>query len=635
MRLPNRHILGLVLFFCAILSAPTARAQFTLEEYEKWQHYTGWPIRIIEFPGVDAFARTDVLDIMATEKPTWLRRYLPFGSRTTFYAEDFAADLLRVRSFYAREGFPHAVVTGTVVAREDKEDLRLVVQIDEGNPLILRHWSLRQPEGSHAGVDSARWSERIPVRIGKRLSQTDLQIAADTLRYKLRLIGHARAIVTFDTMNTANDSVDVVFLLNAGPYCRFGQTQITGLKQVSEGTARRELAYREYAPYTPLLLDETRKRLLRLETFRMVRADIDLAQPSDTLDVLIRTEEGNRYIVRTGAGYDTDQGVHLSGELSDLNFFGRARRFTLETAVSDLLSDPQRLDTAGLFNDQKEIDRKIGFKLFWPHTPIDATDITIAPSWQYKYDVGTIVRTTSASTTISSAPFPKVAVSLSNEFGRQNVKVDSIGSESRISSISIESFSFGWDTRDNPLVPRRGQVLSLSIAESGLLWKLADRWWRATAGGRILIPANKFTVFAFRSEVGFMGTLHESAETPSHERFRLGGVSNIRGWGRNLIGPRAAEDDNLVLGGNYSHFGTIEMQRDVWGPMALILFTDTGNVWPEFRDAKLNDLYTTAGLGLRFITLIGPIRADFGYQLRENEFGERPWAIHILLGSAF
>ncbi|NUO19647.1 BamA/TamA family outer membrane protein [bacterium] len=634
MRNLTRHI-ARTAALAALLHVFSAHAQFTLQEYESWQRYTGWPIRVVEFPGVDAFARADVLEVMATEKPTWLRRYLPLGSRTTFYAEDFAADLIRVRNFYAREGFPNAIVTGKVIPREDKEDLRLVVQIDEGNPLILRQWSLRQTEGSNAGVDSARWSERLPIRIGKRLSQTDLQLAADTLRYKLRLIGHARAEVSFDTLNVMNDSVDVVFLLDSGPFCRFGQTRITGLKQVSEETARREIAYKEYAPYTPLLLDETRKRLLRLETFRMVRADVDLKQESDTLDVLIRTEEGNRYIVRTGAGYDTEEGVHISGELSDLNFFGRARRFTLETGVSNLISDPQRLDTAGLFNDTKEIDRKVGFTLFWPHTPLDATDITIAPSWEYEYNVGTIVTTTSANTSVSSSPLPKVAVSLSNEFGRQDVRIDSVDSEGRVSTISIESFAFGWDTRDNPLVPRRGQVVSLSLAESGLLWKLDDRWWRATVGGRLLIPANRFTVFAMRSEVGFMGTLHESTQTPVQERFRLGGVSNIRGWGRNLIGPRAAEDDKLVLGGNHSLFGTLEVQREVWGPMAMILFADAGNVWPEAKNARLDDLYTAAGLGLRFLTLIGPIRADFGYQLRQNEFGERPWAIHILLGSAF
>lgn len=635
MRVLPPYILQILLLLVTALSPCSVNAGFTVAEFEDWQRYTGWPVRVIEFPGIHAFPRADVLEIMATEKPTWLRRYVPIGSRSTFYAEDFASDLLRIEKFYAREGFPHANVIGKVLPRETKEDLRVIVQIDEGKSLTLRNWSMRLDEGSRAGVDSARWSERLPIRIGKRLSITDLEISADTLRYRLRLIGHARARVTFDTLLVTGDSADVVFNLHAGPFCRFGQTSITGLKQVAEGTARRELVYTEFDPYTPQSLDESRKRLLRLETFRMVRADVDLAQTSDTLDVLIRTEEGNRYIVRTGAGYDTEEGVHLSGELSDLNFFGRARRFTLETAVSNLLSDPQRLDTAGLFNDTKEIDRKIGFSLFWPHTPLNSTDITISPNWEYLYNVGTITRTTSAQTSISSAPIPKVAVALSNKFGRQEVKVDSSGSQTQSSSISIESFSIGWDTRDNPLVPRSGHVLSLNVAESGLLWNIEDRWWQTKIAGRVLIPANRFTVFAMRGEVGFMGTLHDSPQTPIQERFRLGGVSNIRGWGRNLIGPRAEDDDKLVLGGNHSLYGTLEMQRDIWGPMGLILFADAGNVWPEAHDARLDDLYTTAGVGLRFLTLIGPIRADFGYQLRQNDLGERPWAIHILLGSAF
>lgn len=620
---------------CAMLAPLCVRAGFTLDEYEEWQRYTSWPIRVIEFPGIHAFPRADVLDIIATEKPTWLRRYIPVGSRSTFYAEDFAADLLRVEKYYAREGFPHAIVIGKVLPRIKQEDLRLIVQIEEGAQLILRQWSLKQTEGSNAGIDSARWSGRLPIHTGKRLSITELQTSADTLRYQLKLIGHARAVVTFDTIWTGADSADVVFNLNAGPFCRFGQTKIAGLLQVSEETARRELAYREFDPYSPLKLDESRKRLLRLETFRMVRSDIDLSQESDTLDVSIRTEEGNRYIVRTGAGFDTEEGVHLSGEMSDLNFFGRARRFSLETAVSNLLSDPQRLDTAGLINDSKEIDRRIGFSLFWPHTPLNATDVTITPSWQYEYNVGTIVRTTSALTRISSAPMPNVALSVANEFGRQNVSVDSIDSQNEVNSISIESFAIGWDTRDNPLIPRRGHVLSLTASESGLLWDIQDRWWRTQIGGRLLIPVNRSTIFALRSEVGFMGTLHNSTETPIQERFRLGGVSNIRGWGRNQIGPRAVDDEKLVLGGNYSVFGTFEIQREVWGPMGLILFTDTGNVWPETRNASMRDLYTTVGAGLKFLTLIGPIRVDYGYQLRENTFGERPWAIHILLGSAF
>ena len=86
MRILTRHILALAVFLLLLSLTAPARAGFTLDEYESWQRYTGWPIRVIEFPGIHAFPRQDVLDIMATEKPTWLRRYVPIGSRSTFYA---------------------------------------------------------------------------------------------------------------------------------------------------------------------------------------------------------------------------------------------------------------------------------------------------------------------------------------------------------------------------------------------------------------------------------------------------------------------------------------------------------------------------------------------------------------------
>ncbi|MCB9367264.1 MAG: BamA/TamA family outer membrane protein [Calditrichaeota bacterium] len=610
----------------------SARADFTLEEFESWQRHSGWLIRVVEFPGIHSFARSDLLEVMATEKPTWLRRYLPLGSRTIFYAEDFAADILRVQNFYHREGFPNAIVRGRVLPNEKSEELRLIVEIQEGDPLLLRSWSFKQTNGSHATLDSARWARALPVRSGKRLAQTELAASADTLVSKLQLNGHARAKVTFDTLNVSLDSADVVFNINAGNYCRFGQTRITGLKQIEEASARRELAYEPLDPYTPRALEETRKNLLRLEAFRMVRTDVDLEQPGDTLNVLIRTEEGNRYFVRLGAGLDAEEGAHLSGQLTDLNFFGRARRFTLETGAADILA---RRGSSGLFNDIDRIDRRVGFSLFWPHTPYNSTDITLKPLWEYEYKDGTIVRTSSATTRLSASPLPRVTASISNEFGRQNVLVDTVGGSNRISTISIEALDLGWDTRDNPLVPRKGHILSASFAESGLLWNIDNRWWRTILSGRVLIPLDQFTVAALRAETGFMGPLHNSSETPVQERFRLGGVANVRGWGRDRIGPRAPDDNTVILGGDYSLFGTFELQRDIWGPVGLALFSDVGNVWEKTTDARLGDLLPSVGAGVRFLTLVGPIRFDVGYQLRENPYNDPPWAYHILLGSPF
>jgi outer membrane protein insertion porin family len=451
----------------------------------------------------------------------------------------------------------------------------------------------------------------MPIRVGKRVSESDVILSADTVRYRLQENGHARARVEYNIqVDSLNNTAVVEFVLYPGHYCRIGQTRIRGLKQVSEGTARRELTYHEGDPYAPSTLSATRRRLLRLETFRMVRTEVDLTQPSDTLLVMIHTEEGNRYKVRTGGGYDTDERTHVQTEFTDLNFFGRGRRFSMLGRVS-------------------EINRRVEGRLFWPHTPYNATDITLIPAWSLETRPGYSVEKQTNTTILSAEPLDKVSLSLSNEVGAETVR------DSTSTLVSIETFSISWDTRDNPLVPRNGHLLTLNTSESGAFYRTTNRWWRLQVHGRVLIPMDKFTVFAAKTESGVMGPLHDSNVTPINERFYLGGASTVRGWKQDHLSPRNPEDSSVPIGGNFAFHITGEIRRDVWGPVGLILFVDAGNVWKDLESTEILDLYPSAGLGIRFLTLVGPLRVDFGYQLRHNPYGENPLGIHLSLGSPF
>ena len=132
-----------------------------------------------------------------------------------------------------------------------------------------------------------------------------------------------------------------------------------------------------------------------------------------------------------------------------------------------------------------------------------------------------------------------------------------------------------------------------------------------------------------------MGPLHESNVTPVNERFYLGSASTVRGWQPDHLSPRNPEDSSRPIGGDFTYHLTGEIRRDVWGPVGLILFADAGNVWADARTAKVFVLFPSAGLGIRFLTLVGPLRVDFGYQLHKNPYGESRLGIHLSLGSPF
>ncbi|MBU0507474.1 BamA/TamA family outer membrane protein [bacterium] len=620
--MPLRLILTLLLL--ATAATRLNAVDLSLDDYQQWQGYNGWRIQVIKFPGIKSFARAEILTVMATEKPTWLRRYVRIGSRTIFYADDFTADLFRIERFFRREGFPNAVIRGSIRPREKHRELVLKVEIVEGPSLLLKNWRLDLRGPQDVGVDSARWALAMPIKIGKRLALSDVKTSADTLAYKLRQIGHARARVEYIVeTDSVENTAEVTFILEPGSFCYFGQTHITGLKQLSHGTARRELTFRDFEPFAPHKLEETRLRLVRLEIFNFVSVRADTTVPGDTLPVWIETQEGWRYRVRLGAGYDTDERARASAEFVDLNFFGRGRRLTWGVSIA-------------------EIRRQTEARLFWPHTPWNATDITLAPKWELNIEKAYHLETQTASTILSASPLPKVTASLSNEVGteRRRDRVDSLDAESQLTSAltilkSVETVSAAWDTRDNPLVPRMGHMIGLTFSESGAVYRTDQRWWRALLAGRVFIPATRFTVLAGKSEIGIMGPLHDSPVTPIQERFYLGGPSTVRGWARRHLSPRAEDADRTPLGGNFSFYLTTELRHNVWGPVTLALFMDAGNVWKKERDWQPLDVYPSVGTGLLFLSMVGPLRVDFAHQMRENLYRERPWAIHFSLGTPF
>ncbi len=626
-----RHFRTVIFVWSLALTCPLY-AGLSPDEYDLWQAYNGWRIRVIEFPGIQSFARQELLLVMVTEKPTWLRRYVRIGHRSLFFADDFAADVLRVERFYRREGFPEAVVNGRVFPDENRKELRLQFEIHEGDPLLLRQWQLEIVGDQDVGVDSNRWSAAMPIKIGKRVGTIEAKASADTLAFKLREIGHARAQVGYHIQvdSVVADSqhsyaADLTFTLVPGPFCTLGQTRVSGLKQISEGTVRRELAYDEGDPFAPRRLENTRLRLVRMEAFNMVTVRADTSAEGNVLPVNIALDEGRRYRLRLSGGYDTIDKLRVGSEFTDVNFFGRARKFTLAASYADL-------------------KRQVSARLLWPHTPWEFTDVTLTPAWTLEVFPGVISESYTQTTLLAMKPSEKTAVSLNNQFGHKRIRFrgstvesDSAQTETPRTNYftSTEGIAFSWDTRDHPLVPRKGHFIGLAATESGAFYRTDVRWWRATIQGTVLMPRGRFTVFGLRSKFGYMQPLFESETTPIEERFYLGGPSTVRGWGDRLLAPRSNDEQQTAVGGDVSWNGSAEVRQNIWGPVSLALFADAGNVWSTDKDIRPFDLFTTAGLGLLFLTPVGPVRTDLGYQLRPNPYGEAKYSIHLSLGTPF
>jgi outer membrane protein insertion porin family len=588
-----------------------------LSDYEKWQRFNGDPINVIEFPGIHSFRRAELLARMATEKPTWVRRYLPIGKRPTFLADDFASDIIRLEHFYAEQGFLEADIEGEVI--EQGRAVKLKVHIQEGEPVRVRDYTIRSGDSLAVGTDSAKLAPLLQIKIGERLSEEVVRASQDTIVYVLRKLGHARAHVEVGTkIDTAAREGEVHFVLYPGLYCYFGPTEVQGLKRVSREVVRREFQYKEGDGFNPQKLLETRRRIYGLELFSTAVVEVDTHATGTVLPVRIQVQEGRRYRLRLGAGYDTDEFARGQVEWTDRNFIGRARRLQAVGKVSQIL-------------------RTANVQLLWPHFPYDPTDVTIGPRWQLEIEKAYQLETIGFSNAITSQPMRFVTARLLHELGyaKRYGAPDTSGAPPSRYPRSVETIGLYWDTRDNPLFPRKGHFLGVELSEQGLFWRTEVRWARGILSGTVARPINRQTVLAARAKIEMMKPVRGEKVTPVEDRFYLGGPTSVRGWPRRMLSPRSPTDISTPIGGDAGLEMAGEIRYDIWGPLGVAGFCDAGYDWVKPSQMSLKDLLPSAGFGIRISTPFGPLRTDFAWQLRPNPWGELRWNWDFSIGEAF
>jgi outer membrane protein assembly factor BamA len=143
-------------------------------------------------------------------------------------------------------------------------------------------------------------------------------------------------------------------------------------------------------------------------------------------------------------------------------------------------------------------------------------------------------------------------------------------------------------------------------------------------------------VIAMRAGIGMIEFYQRRARTEELQRlgprpFRLrgGGPYSVRGIQAGFLGLRD-EHGNWFPGGTRSWLASLELRVPLGDSFGIATFADVGDVdggsptqKARFRFDRPN---TTLGVGLRYKTIVGPIRLDVGFLvpgLQGNRSGAR------------
>ena len=303
-------------------------------------------VRSIDFRFVDqqTFPDERLLRRMATQQPSvwdrWQRR-LPLLQPTPRFFEPvtFQRDIARLRSFYRENGFPSPRIDYPATQFNAGENrIRLVITIEEGEPLIIQDAVFLDADGERYAVEAfepemrEKWrafQRDMSVEVGTRYTDFNRQrIEDDVLRW-LRNQGYAFATLRSEVETDVEArTADLRFFVDPGPRARVGVIEISGNETVERRIIERSLALREGDIFSADKLSEGQRNLFNLNLFRVALADVPEQPRDSTVAIRYRVREANMRTLAGEVGYGTTVGTTAEGRWSHRNFFGNARSFT-------------------------------------------------------------------------------------------------------------------------------------------------------------------------------------------------------------------------------------------------------------------------------------------------------------------
>ena len=250
-----------------------------------------------------------------------------------------------------------------------------------------------------------------------------------------------------------------------------------------------------------------------------------------------------------------------------------------------------------------------------------------------EFNVERLSSTNSLNFPLSSSATTSLGYTLSSE------AITDVPNDVRLGNYDAGSVLFGFiggttnfDFRDQPLRPHSGLTTSLDykLADPMLLSQPSFYMLNSRTTG--LLPLTDRLTFAGATRWGWADSFRNNEIVPISQRFYLGGRLTVRGFRENSLGPRGSAGH--VIGGEVVQNNSFELQYLATNDIETHIFWDTGNMALQSNISELFHYRTSAGIGTRYLSPIGPIGFDLGFPLDERK-GEPSVRVHFNIGSQF
>jgi outer membrane protein insertion porin family len=581
-------------------------------------------IKDIRITGASVFSESQLLSLMDLTRSGWLTWY----TKSDRYARaKLNADLETLRAYYVNRGYlEFAVESAQVTISPDKQDISIAISIREGQPYTVTGVRL---EGQFLGKED-EFRSLVRIRPGQAYRGEDVTATTRSFSDLFGRFGYAFARVE------ARPEIDratgqVVVVLAAEPQRRVyvRRIDVAGNTRTRDEVIRREFRQLESSWYDGLKIKLSRDRVDRLGYFKEVNVETNEVPGSpDQVDLLVTVEERPTGNLMVGAGYSSAEKLTLSASIKQDNVFGSGHYLAVEVNTS-------------------QSNRTLLFSTVDPYFTVDGISRGIDVFYRTSRPLNSLgdqyQLATPGATIRFGVPFSDFDIVFFG-LGIERTEIKATSSIPNSYYLFREQFgptshavplTLGWqrDQRDSVLTPSAGRYQRVNLE-----WSIAGdvKYLRTNLQYQQYWSLPAKLTFGLNAELG-LGQGLGGKPFPIFKNFYGGGLGSVRVFEQGSLG--VVDPTGAFIGGAKRLNVNGELYFPVPGTgndksLRIFAFADAGNVWREGEPITTDSLRASTGLGLSWISPVGPLKLSWGVPLQATS-KDRIQRFQFQIGTAF
>jgi outer membrane protein insertion porin family len=547
-----------------------------------------------------------------------------------FKQEQFEDDREKLAEFYRDKGYIDFEIKEAKFESPTPTTMIVRLNINEGNPYKVGAVTFK----GATMFPTNKVDQMLKMKVGEVFTTKGLSKDVERVEDFYGAQGHIDVTENSGNLrvvripNTDRGTMDLEYRVEEGQKSMIEKIEIRGNTKTKDRVIRRELAVSPGEVFDMVRVKVSKHRLEGLQYFEKVDTRAEPTDPPipNRKNLVVGVEEKNTGNMTLGAGFSSVDSIVGYVEVSQANFdlfkpptfTGGGQKIRLRVQMGT-----ERQDYLMSFIEPWFLGRKLSLGVDAYHRVLNYQSIhELYDETRTGGRVG-LTRALGSDFLIGSISYTLEDVGIVHVLP---TAPPSIKAEAGHSLLSKFGASLAYDTRNNALLPDRGQRTEISSEIAGGIlgdkefYKVEFRtawYFKGLAAGHVLELVGR---------AGVADAFGDTADVPFYERYYLGGISSLRGYEYRGVGPREASIYGFEpVGGDTFWFGSAEYSIPIVERVRLAVFYDIGMVYPDafsldpqkfpYDTGWYNDNW---GIGLRLNLPIGPLRLDYGIPLTHD-----------------